>query len=358
LIKIAIPKMPNLKELEPYLLKIEKSGIYSNNGPLKSELEEVIAANFGLSMENVAVCSNGTLGLAGLIQTSGIESSKKIVIPSWTFVATPLSVISAGFTPLFADVDLSTWGMNVEHVKSGSIYVSPFGYPVSIPDIESRIKSKNETLIIDAAASFSNYQHFNLKTQNRYAIMLSLHATKLIGAGEGGVIISNDKEWVKKFRIWTNFGFSGSRDSDYLGTNAKMSEYSAAVALASINSYKDNFKKFKTLSEHCRAGTRALNLMSHPAMSDGYVSPYWIIKLNDNKQKRDLITELNRLEIEWRDWWSKGCHLMNAFTKVQKIQPLDNTKILADLTIGLPFHYYLNESDIDLILQVVTKVVA
>jgi len=350
--------MPNLKELEPYLLKIEKTDTYSNNGPLKLELEEIIAANFGLSKENVAVCSNGTLGLVGLIQTSGIKYSKKIIIPSWTFVATPLSVISAGFTPVFADVDLRTWGMKEEHIQTGSIYVSPFGYPVSIPDLEKRLNNSNETLIIDAAASLSNYKYFDLKAKNRFAIMLSLHATKLIGAGEGGVIISNDTEWVKKFRIWTNFGFDGSRDSDHLGTNAKMSEYSAAVALASLANYELNFKKFKTISEQCRNGTKKLNLISHPAMTDGYVSPYWIIKLNDSKQKRDLIIELNKLEIEWRDWWSSGCHAMSAFKIIKNIQPLDNTKILADSTIGLPFHYYLKESDINLVLQVISKVIS
>ena len=356
MIRVAVPKMPRLTDLTPYLLRIEQSDIYSNNGPLKMELEEVLADMFNLSPDKIAVCSNGTLGLTGLIKTSGIHPEHKIVIPSWTFAATPISVTQAGFTPIFADVNLSTWSMKEEYLYSGSIYVSPFGYPVCLPEIESGLNHENQTLIIDAAASLPNYKYFNLTSKNRFAIMLSLHATKLIGAGEGGIVISNDVEWIKAFKKWTNFGFAGSRESVVEGSNAKMSEYSAAVALASIKIYHKNYEAFRNLTNKCHLGTTKLNFNTHPAMSMGYVSPYWIVKLNQSEQKSRLISELSKLEIEWRDWWSSGCHSMKTFLNIEKLGDLDNTKTLSELTIGLPFHHKLEEDDLNLIFHALENI--
>jgi len=348
--------MPSLADLTPYLLRIEQSDIYSNNGPLKMELEKVVGNMFNLPPDNVAACSNGTLGLTGLLETSGIHPEHKVIIPSWTFVATPISVTQAGFTPAFADVNLSTWALKEEYLKSGSIYVSPFGYPVCLPEIESSLNRENQTLIIDAAASFPNYKYFNLISKNRFAIMLSLHATKLIGAGEGGIVISNDVDWIKAFKKWTNFGFAGSRESVVVGSNAKMSEYSAAVALASIANYHKNYEIFKKITDHCYAATSSLNLETHPAMAKGYVSPYWIVKFNHVEQKRMLIFELSKLDIEWRDWWASGCHNMKNFLKIEKVGFLENTKILSELTIGLPFHHKLEERHLNLIFRTLARV--
>jgi dTDP-4-amino-4,6-dideoxygalactose transaminase len=243
-----------------------------------------------------------------------------------------------------------------EYIKSSSIYVSPFGLPVCLPEIESGLELEDQILIIDAAASLPNHKYFNLSSKNRYAIMLSLHATKLIGAGEGGIVISNDVEWIKEFKKWTNFGFAGSRESDLFGSNAKMSEYSAAVALASINNFNTNYEVFQKLTNYCGLGTNNLNLSTHPAMSKGYISPYWIVKLNHSVQKHRLISELKNLDIEWRNWWGQGCHKMKVFSKIDKLGSLENTKTLSDLSIGLPFHHKLEESHIDLILQTLAKV--
>lgn len=356
MIRVAVPKMPSISDLTPYLLRIEQTEIYSNNGPLKMELEETVAKLFNLSPKNIAVCSNGTVGLTGLLETSGLQPKHKIVIPSWTFVATPISVIQAGFKPIFADVDMTTWALKAEYIKSSSIYVSPFGLPVCLPEIESRLNRENQTLIIDAAASLANYKYFDLSSKNRFAIMLSLHATKLIGAGEGGIVISNDVEWIQEFKKWTNFGFAGSRESVVSGSNAKMSEYSASVALASIKNYHKNYEVFKKLTDNCHLGTIKLSFTTHPAMSMGYVSPYWIVKLDNSDQKRQLIAELNRLEIEWRDWWGQGCHPMKKFLEINKLGAMENTKILSGQTIGLPFHHKLKEDDLGLIFQALAKI--
>lgn len=348
MIKVFEAKLPSFTNLRPFIEEIDKSRVYSNNGPLSFLLEQRIARLVGLPSENIAVCANGTLGLQGLIATSEI-STEELISPSWTFVATPLAIRGANKKIVFADIDTETWALDEKYIGEGSLYVLPFGYPINLEKITKSINPKKQSLIIDAAASLANYKFFDFESKHRFAAMLSLHATKLIGAGEGGVVISNDPLWIRKFKSWTNFGFEGTRESRSLGQNAKMSEYTAAVALASLDLWPDHAIKYESLTQICSKITLEVGYACQPSMSEGFISPYWIVKLNSKASKLKLIERLNESHIEWRDWWSYGCHKMKAFRNSERIGQLKNTTELASRTIGLPFHLNLKPNELRLV---------
>jgi dTDP-4-amino-4,6-dideoxygalactose transaminase len=173
-----------------------------------------------------------------------------------------------------------------------------------------------------------------------------MHATKLLAAGEGGIFISNNLEWVSRFKSWSNFGMlgNGDRTSYTLGINAKLSEYAAAVALASLEMWPRTREKVLNQSANAIALANSFGLPVSTAMKKGYATPYWIVSLSNANTKARLQNQLKNDAISYRNWWESGCHCMPAFEKVHHDQ-LDNTERLSNTTVGLPFHCFLTESD-------------
>lgn len=348
-IPISRPKLASFLELEPYLRRIDETQIYSNFGPMVLLLESQIATYLKLSPDNVATSANATIAIAGALQTvseSKLSFDRKIECPSWTFAATPSAVLQSGMTPHFVDVDQFTWQSFIPEGKNLGLHVLPFGAPYQNRDFKSSSFVEGLPLIIDAAASFASLKSFELPLNRPWIVIVSLHATKLLGSGEGAVIISNDTDWISEFRKWTNFGFWGSREAQIVGTNAKLSEYHAAVGLASLGKWEKNFEDLIQLTNACKRISNDLGVRTHPAMEKGYVSPYWIIRCDSSESRNHLENHLKIHNIETRRWWSEGCHKMPAFSNFAK-DNLDTSETLAALTIGLPFYQDLSEFELE-----------
>jgi dTDP-4-amino-4,6-dideoxygalactose transaminase len=177
-------------------------------------------------------------------------------------------------------------------------------------------------------------------------LVVSLHATKLLGAGEGGVCITNSSEVAKELKAWSNFGFQGTRESKYVGTNAKLSEYNAAVGLASLDMWEEtravlqqHLSKALKVSESCR-------LIPISSMLKNFVSPYWIVSFESSGARNLAQERLNKNGIETRTWWGDGCHTMPAYAPISR-RELPNTEWAASTSLGLPFHAYLSDADFE-----------
>jgi dTDP-4-amino-4,6-dideoxygalactose transaminase len=203
--------------------------------------------------------------------------------------------------------------------------------------------SDEQGFIIDAAASFDSLSRVGLKENSPYVVVVSLHATKVFGVGEGAFVFSNDIGWVDRIKSWSRFGFKMGRSSEVIGNNAKMSEYSAAVGLANFDIWNETLMKYREVNSRAREISNSLGLRTHYAMEKGFISPYWIIELGHKEQKRILQKSLIENEIPFRDWWEQGCHNMPAFNSVP-VSDLTKTVMVAEKTIGLPFHTYLSET--------------
>lgn len=341
--------MPTYRQLSRYLKRIDKSGTYTNFGPLSVELENRLAKHLGIQPNQICSIANATLGISGLITTAFTKPD--VQVPSWTFTATPAAILLSGFNIEFVDVDATTWESQIPQNEIQGVHVLPFGGSgMEIPE-------KQTPVIIDAAASFANLGQIKLPKNRDWAVVVSLHATKTLGAGEGGFVYSNNPEWISDLKAWTNFGFSGTRESRAIGTNSKMSEYHAAVALASLDLWPSTHKKLLNLTTKCLEVSRQLGITTHPAMQSNQATPYWIVRLDSPEQKKELQSFLLEKNIDSRDWWSAGAAKMHAYQGC-KSKELRVTNILAATTIGLPFHLDLSSKDLARItqaLQIATK---
>lgn len=346
-IPVARPNMPRANDLIPYLERLDETHRYSNFGPLVTELEMRLIEYLNDDGLSLSTCNSATTGIQGLIETSAEGTGGTWTLPSWTFSATTAAVIGSRSVPYFADVNEHDMWMSNLDSSQNSISVAPFGdSPVTGFSIPSKL------MIIDAAASFDSLMNIDWPSGSDWAVVVSLHATKTLGAGEGGFVFSRNSQWIKSFREWTNFGFDSFRVSGSVGTNSKMSEYHAAVALASLDMWQETRNSLQELAQIEKRISESLGRKTGRATVNGWASPYWILECNSSEELQSVMDELSREKIEFRKWWADGCHKMPAYEKVKTLGNLQVTESLSSRTIGLPHFVGLQKSSLERISRV------
>ena len=131
-----------------------------------------------------------------------------------------------------------------------------------------------------------------------------------------------------------------SRTSHSLGSNAKLSEYASAVGLASLKNWKVDRQDWLNQSSRAYKISNRFGLEVLNPMATSQVTPYWIIK-SANVGKIKL--EFGSAGIPYRSWWESGCHKMPAYSEYCP-NPLPNTELAAEQSLGLPFHLFLTRA--------------
>jgi dTDP-4-amino-4,6-dideoxygalactose transaminase len=344
------PQLPSAASILPYLEAIDARRWYSNAGPLVTELEEQLSRQLGFQDRGVVTTANATVGITAALLARRVPAGSLCVLPSWTFVATPHAARAAGLTPWFHDVDRRTWALNpcevLETLKriprpvGAVIVVAPFGAPIDIDAWQDFEERTGILVIVDAAAGFDTAR------PSRIPLVVSLHATKILGAGEGGFISSTDSKLLERFRAACNFGFQGSRIATLPALNAKMSEYHAAVGLASLALWRETRQQHARITEWYRQIIPRLERVSlQPGYGNGWVSATTSI-LGPPRSAAKIAAHLHRCGIETRAWWGEGCHGQPAFLDCPR-GLLAVTEELGPRVLGLPHFPDMQKRDVD-----------
>lgn len=336
------PCLPSAEDLRSYLERIDEAGIYSNFGELSQELEAKLAHRLtrGEIPAYVTALSSGTAGLELSLMALRLKPGAKILLPSLTFPATATAIIRAGYQPVFADVDPVSWVLTPELCQeiSGVSAVMPvavFGLGSDAQAWDQFTENTEIPVIIDAAAAFGN----QLPGQTTHAVF-SMHATKPLAAGEGGFVVTCDPEFADRVRRLSNFGFTDGTIQQ-AGTNAKLSEYHAAVALASLRTWDFQAEQRLRLAE------RFAEALHDPAGRITFQAPgrHWVQCVNIVRLKdADLLAVMSKLTacgIESRRWYWPPLHQHPAFQSCRPFGSLSITEQLANELLGLPFHLQL-----------------
>ncbi len=338
-VAIARPRLPLAQDILAYLQRIDDARWYSNFGPLLVEFEQRIAGRLSPTAQVVTV-ANATQALTLGLLAMNLAPGGHVVLPAWTFVATAHAVTQAGLKPWFVDVDPETWMLDPatvaalasEHDRqvAAVIPVCAFG---SLPDLAQWRAFRNTTgipVLIDAAAAFDTLPDARLPA------VVSLHATKVLGMGEGGFLATEDEALASRVRQLTTFGFKGSRESLVTATNAKLSEYAAAVGLAALDNWPGDRLRWLRTAQMLR-----IALIDRPEVrfqagwGSDWVTSVCTVGLPDGAADR-VARMLREDGIDTRQWWDRGCHVSRAFADCRR-EALPITEALAGSTLGLPF---------------------
>lgn len=351
-INVARPLMPEADRLLPYLRRIDASRIYSNLGPLVRELQDRLSSRFGLPSGTVATATNATVGLAVALASVGARRGRYCLMPAWTFAASAHAVIAAGLKPYLLDVDPESWALKpavvldaVERIgaaKIGAVMpVSPFGSRIDASAWDVFHEQTRIPVVIDAAAAFDTVR------PSLVPAVVSLHATKVLGAGEGAFVLTRDAAIVNEIQRRSNFGFRGAREARVVATNAKMSEYAAAVGLASLDVWAETRAAWLGVAAAYRDAVAGLPGVSGMPGLGGHATSTVLVRLGEGYGNiSSTALQLAAGGISTRQWWGRGLHREEAFAACRR-DPLPETDKLAVQTIGLPCSVDMPRRDIE-----------
>jgi dTDP-4-amino-4,6-dideoxygalactose transaminase len=350
------PKLPSADEIAPYLKKIDATRTYSNFGPLVRTLEARLASHYGLEPTCVATVVNATIGLALALAVQGARPGALCLMPSWTFVASAHAAILAGLTPYFADVDPETWALDPKEMdrlisqapgEIGAIMpVAPFGRSIDAVAWDHFRDRSGLPVVIDAAAGFDSV------VPSRTPAVVSLHATKVLGIGEGGFLISADASLAKAVQVRANFGFVATREAATPAINAKLSEYHAAVGLAALDRWEETRQEWIAVAGEYRDFLPESNrLRFQEGFGQSWITSTCLVHfLSSNSAEAEA--QLSEAGIETRRWWGQGAHAHPAMASFPRTA-LPATELLARSTLAVPFHPDLDRSDIQRISAII-----
>ena len=348
-IPILRPCLPTADRIGPYLQKIDSARFYSNYGPLVLALEERLAAHYGLATGTVVTVSNATLGLALSLAAQGAVPGTLCAMPAWTFVASAHAAVIAGLTPYFIDVDVETWALDptmVEMTIAGApsrvgaiMPVAPFGYPLDVSAWDRFSTRTALPVVIDAAAGF------DLLIPGTTPAVVSLHATKVLGIGEGGFIVCSDTAIIADLRRRSNFGLDPNRQSVMPAMNAKLSEYHAAVGHAALDDWREARGEWLAVAAAYRQWfEQSNNVHLQQGFGESWVSGTCLVQASDSASISARVA-LEAAGIETRDWWGKGAHAHPATARFPR-SSLTATAAISRSTFAVPFYRDLAMADV------------
>lgn len=335
----------------------------TNNGAYVQELERKLEEYIGVK-HCIAMC-NATIALEITIRALGM--SGEVIVPSFTFVATPHSLQWQQITPVFCDIDPATHSLDPAWIESlitprttGIIGVHLWGKPCAIEPLTEIAQRRNLRLLFDAAHAFGCSHNSRMIGGFGDAEVFSFHATKFFNTFEGGAVTTNDDELAARIRLMKNFGFAGYDNVIYIGTNGKMSEVSAAMGLTSLERISEvievNRRNYMAYASGL-AGLQGVRLMPYNG-ADRYNYQYVVLEIDPDESgiQRDLLLKIMHAEnIMARRYFYPGCHNMEPYRSYFPHAGLllPETERVVKRVMSLPTGTAVSESDISSICALI-----
>jgi dTDP-4-amino-4,6-dideoxygalactose transaminase len=369
-IPVLKPRLPAAQALLPYLERIDASRIYSNWGPLVKELGDRLSVKLGAPAGSLTCANSGMAAIVGaILATCGRATPQRplAVVPDYTFTATALAAQMCGYELVLASCDAETWGFTPEALAAHGtqldrvglvLPVAPYGRLIAQSGWQAFQRSTGIAVVIDGAACFDLLQAGGAAAIGPLPLVLSFHATKCYGVGEGGCVITTDQHLSENVLRCLNFGFLESRNTAMAGTNGKMPEYTAAVGLAELDGWDRKHRDFlevnRAYGRHLAALAPSLRLWGPPDISCAYV----ILECTGAAQAARVVQALADDRIDTRLWYGTGLHDHDAFRAALRWDLHGSAALDPRVLVGLPTAVDMGGDDIERICAVIGRAVA
>ena len=244
MIPISKPYLPPREMVDAYLDSVYEKHWLTNNGPLVQKLTQRLADYLGLDSQCLVLVANGSLALH--LAYNALDLKGEVITTPFSFIATASTLKWEGLQPVFSDIDKDTWNIapnliekHITQNTSAIVPVHVFGNPCDVDAIQTIANKHKLKVIYDASHCFGATLNGESVLKHGDVSTISFHATKLFHTVEGGAVITKTPELAEQIRKMINFGIDDIGGIHLTGTNAKMSEYHAAVGLAVLDSIDD-----------------------------------------------------------------------------------------------------------------------
>jgi dTDP-4-amino-4,6-dideoxygalactose transaminase len=360
-IQVTQSSMPSFEEYIEEIKDLWESKWLTNMGSKHKALESQLLKY--LNVPNITLYTNGHLALEGVIAALGLTG--EVITTPFTFASTTHAIVRNGLTPVFCDINPDDYTIDVDKIEylitektSAIIPVHVYGNVCDVEAIDRIAKKHNLKVIYDAAHTFG--VEVNGKGIGTFgdASMFSFHATKVFNTIEGGAITYTDSSISRTLDYLKNFGIIGPESVKYIGGNAKMNEFQAAMGICNLRHVDGEIKKRKAVVDRYISNLENIGGIKLSKVQEG-VKPnyaYFPVVFEEYKKTRDeIFVELKTQDIIARKYFYP---LINDFDCYKDKYSSDDTpiaKYIADRVLTLPLYADLESETVDKICEIIKR---
>lgn len=363
-INVTRSSMPDFEEYCAEIKELWDSRWLTNMGVKHRQLEADLKAYLGCP--NIALYTNGHLALEHILDALAFPVGSEVITTPFTFVSTTHAIARSGLVPVFCDIEPETYTMDATKIEAlitdKTVAIMPVHVYGNLCDAEAiqAIADKHGLRVIYDAAHAFGVRFNGVSAANLGDVsMFSFHATKVFNTIEGGALCFNGDELQTKLNEIKNFGQRGE-DCPYIGANAKMSEFQAAMGICNLRHLDAEIQKRKAAVERYRkrlSGVPGIKLCpEQPGVKSNYA--YFPVVFDGYTATRDVIFErLAQENIVARKYFYP---LTNGFSCYRDFPTagVEKTPIasyIADRVLTLPLYADLSLADVDRICDCILK---
>ncbi|KKS89930.1 MAG: DegT/DnrJ/EryC1/StrS aminotransferase [Microgenomates group bacterium GW2011_GWC1_43_11] len=344
-------------------------------GPKVEEFEKRVAGYVGVRYA-VATSSATTAMHLGFI-ACGIGKGDEVIVPSMSFIASPNSIVHAGATPVFADINERTYNVDPEDVErnitkktKAILAVHQIGLPADMEAL-TRIAKKYDLMVFEDAAC-----GLGAKIGNAYVgsfgtwSAFSFHPRKTVTTGEGGILVTNNQEIAEKVRMLRQHGASvsvysrhtdkgiGRESYPIIGYNFRMSDIHAALGISQFRRINSLLKSRQNLAKRYDEALSGQPNIIIPYVPPGYTHTYqsYMIRLpgSGGKIRNKVMQHLLKHGIATRAG-VMSAHLEKPYKTMYPNLRLPVTERVSRETLILPLYAQMRQKEQDCVIDQLKK---
>lgn len=315
--------------------------------------------------KHATAMSSGTAALH-TAYTNLIQSGAEVLVPAFTFFATASMVVWAGCIPVFCDIDARTFCIDLNDAEKkitsktrAIVPVHLFGNACDIDGVLFLEKKYNLKIIWDAAqAHLTKYKERDVGSFGD-AVCYSFYATKNMTTGEGGMIVSDNKEFIDRCVLLKQQGQERKYYHTVMGTNYRMTDIQAAIGLQQLRKIERYTQKRRENAARLNEGLKDI---------DGIITPYeppevehsfhqYTILLPKEMDRMRFVQALKEHDIDCSVNYPMSLQQQPALKEYVRNKSMPNAEDISRRCISLPVHPGLTSNEIHNIVDAVKEIV-
>ena len=364
------------KPEEEAVIEVLRSG-WVSQGPRVAEFERQFAEYVGAA--HAVAVSSCTTALHLALVAAGVKPGDEVICPSLSFIATANAIVYAGASPVFVDIDRSTYNLDPSRVEEAItpqtraiLLVHQIGLPCPIDEIQAIASRRGLVLVEDAACAIgSEYRGQRIGKPHTSMACFSFHPRKILTTAEGGMLTTNDDELAARVRRLRQHGMTVSdlarhnssrvviEHYDEIGYNYRMTDLQAAIGLVQLQRLEKMLSRRRELAQRYSQRLSAMGWLvppHEPSESRHNFQSYMIRLTKDAPLTRDaLMQELLDQGVSSRRG-IMAIHREIPHHARQMAARLPETDLVADTTIILPLFYEMREEEQEYVINCLEQV--
>ncbi len=358
-IQVTRSSMPEFEEYIEEIRELWDTHWLTNMGTKHKNLESQLLDY--LNVPNITLFTNGHLALECII--AALNLSGEVITTPFTFASTTHAIVRNGLKPVFCDINPDDYTIDVEKIESlitektsAIIPVHVYGNICDVEAIDRIAKKYNLKVIYDAAHTFGVTVNGQGIGTFGDASMFSFHATKVFNTIEGGAVTYNDFSIKQVLNDLKNFGITGPETVEYVGGNAKMNEFQAAMGICNLRHVNSEISKRKKVVERYIDNLKDITGIKLSQEQAGVESnyAYFPVVFDGYKMTRDEgFEKLRDNDIIARKYFYPLTNSFECFKDQYDVDETPVAKYIAERVLTLPLYADLALDDVDRICEII-----